>query len=35
MLNQQFSKDADLSGGVMSRWSDNEEPSLGERMIFH
>jgi hypothetical protein len=35
MLNQQLSKNPDLSRGVVSRWPDNEEASFRERMIFH
>jgi len=35
MLNQQFSKDPDLSRGVVPRWSDNEDPAFSERIAIH
>jgi len=35
MLNQQFSKDSDLSRGVVPRWSENEDPSFRERIAIH
>ena len=35
MLNQQFSKDSDLSRGVVPRWSENEDPSFSERIAIH
>jgi hypothetical protein len=35
MLNQQFSKDPNLSPGVVSRWSDNENPTFSERIPIH
>jgi len=34
-LNQQFSKDPDLSRWVVPRWSDNEDPSFSERIAIH
>jgi hypothetical protein len=35
MLNQQFSKDPDLSCGVVPRRSDNEDPAFSERIAIH
>jgi hypothetical protein len=35
MFNQQFSKDPDLSRGVVPRWSDNVDPDFGERIATH
>ena len=35
MLNQQFSKDPDLSRGVVPWWSDDENPAFSERIANH
>ena len=35
VLNQQFREDSDLSRRVVPRWSDDEDPNFGERIVIH
>jgi hypothetical protein len=35
VLNQQFREDSDLSRRVVPRWSDDEDPDFGERIVIH